>query len=96
MYIDPDLNAFVLDTTGTAPVKSQRGYASYFISAVRAGPNGDTTWVNQKKAIELKPRQQAIIDYGHLPAADKNVPVYTGNSPLEIERAKVQYLQPEK
>ena len=96
MYIDPDLNAFVLDTTGTTPVKAQHGYASYFISAVRAGANGETTWVNQRKAIELKPRQQAIIDYGHLPAANKNVPVYTGNSPLEIERAKVQYLQPEK
>jgi hypothetical protein len=96
MYIDPKLNAFVLDTTGTTPVKAQGGYASYVISTVKAGPNGDTTWVNGKKPILLRPKQQAIIDYGHLPAANKNVPVYTGASPLKIEQAKVQYLQPEK
>ena len=96
MYIDPSLNAFVLDTTGTTPVKSQGGYAAYVLSAVKSTPSGDTTWVNGKKAILLKPKQQAIIDYGHLPRANKNVPVYTGDSPLELDQAKIQYLQPEK
>jgi hypothetical protein len=96
MYIDPNLNAFVLDTTGTTPVKEQGGYAAYFISVVKANKNGSTTWVNSKKAIALKPKQQAIIAYGDLPAANKNVPVYTGNSPLKLAQAKVQYLQPEK
>ena len=48
-----------------------------------------------KKAILLRPKSQAIIDYGHLPAANKDVPVYTGASPLELSQAKVQYLQPE-
>src|SRR5262249_31170203 len=64
MYIDPNLKAFVLDTTGTTPVKAQGGYAAYVISVVKATPNGDTTWVNGKKAILLKPRQQAAISYG--------------------------------
>jgi hypothetical protein len=96
MYIDPDLNAFVLDTTGTTPVKSQKDLAAYVISVVKAGPNGDTTWVNSKKALLLKPKQQAIIDYGHLPPATKNVTVYTGASPLKVAQAKLQYLQPEK
>jgi hypothetical protein len=96
MYIDPKLNAFVLDTTGTTAVKKQGGYAAYVISAVRESPQGETTWVNGKKAILLKPKSQAIIDYGHLPAANKNVPVYTGASPLDIDKATVQYLQPEK
>ena len=96
MYIDPSLNAFVLDTTGTTPVKSQDGYADYFISAVRATPSAETTWVNGEKPILLKPKQQAIIDYGHLPPANKNVPVYTGDSPLQLDQAKIQYLQPEK
>ena len=95
MYIDPKLNAFVLDTTGTTPVKSQQGYAAYVLSVVKAAPNGETTWVNGKKAILLRPKSQAIIDYGHLPAANKDVPVYTGASPLELSQAKVQYLQPE-
>ena len=95
MYIDPKLNAFVLDTTGTTPVKSQQGYAAYVLSVVKAAPNGETTWVNGKKAILLQPKSQAIIDYGHLPAANKDVPVYTGASPLELSQAKVQYLQPE-
>ena len=36
MYIDPKLNAFVLDTTGTTPVKSQQGYAAYVLSVVKA------------------------------------------------------------
>ena len=96
MYIDPSVHAFVLDTTGTTPVKQQGGYAAYVISVVKATPNGDTTWVNGKKAILLKPRQQAAISYGKLPAADKNVKVYTGDSPLNIDKAKIQYLQPEK
>ena len=95
MYIDPKLNAFVLDTTGTTPVKSQQGYAAYVLSVVKAAPNGETTWVNGKKAILLQPKSQAIIDYGHLPAANSDVPVYTGASPLELSQAKVQYLQPE-
>jgi hypothetical protein len=95
MYIDPNLNAFVLDTTGTTPVKSQGGLAAYVMSVVKAGPNGDTTWVN-KKPLLLKPKQQAIVDYGNLPPANKNVPVYTGASPLKIAQAKVEYLQPEK
>lgn len=94
MYIDPKLKAFVLDTTGTAAVKKQAGYAAYVISAVRESPQRSATWVNGKKAILLKPKSQAIIDYGHLPAANKNVPVYTGASPLQLSQAKVQYLQP--
>ena len=95
MYIDPNLNAFVLDTTGTAKVKGQNGLAAYVISAVRESPNGSTTWVSKNKPIFLKSKWQAIIDYGHLPAATKNVPVYTGPSPLKIEQSKVQYLQPQ-
>jgi hypothetical protein len=94
MYIDQNLDAFVLDTTGTTPVKAQHGLAAYVISAVREGPQSSTTWVT-KKPLLLKPKSQAIIGYGHLPAANKNVPVYTGRSPLKIEKAKVQYLQPQ-
>lgn len=92
MYIDPKLKGFVLDTTGT----EQKGNAAYFISVVRSSPNAETTWVNGKKAILLPTKSQAIIDYGHLPAASKNVPVYTGASPLQIKQARIQYLQPQQ
>ena len=85
----------MLDTTGTTPVKSQQGYAAYVLSVVKAAPNGEATWVNGKKAILLRPKSQAIIDYGHLPAANKDVPVYTGASPLRALAGEVQYLQPE-
>jgi len=97
MYIDPKLNAFVLDTTGTTgSIAKTGGYAAYVISAVRESPQGETTWVNGKKPILLKSKWQAIIDYGHLPAANKNVPVYTGPSPLKIAKSTVQYLEPQK
>jgi hypothetical protein len=97
MYIDPKLNAFVLDTTGTAgSIAKSGGYAAYVISAVRESPQGETTWVSQDKPILLKSKYQAIIDYGNLPPATKDVPVYTGPSPLDIDKATIQYLQPQK
>ena len=97
MYIDPKLNAFVLDTTGTeGSIAKTGGFAAYVISAVRESPQGETTWVSKDKPILLKSKWQAIIDYGHLPAPNKKVPVYTGTSPLNIDKATVQYLQPEQ
>jgi hypothetical protein len=97
MYIDPKLHAFVLDTTGTeGKIAKTGGFAAYVISAVRESPQRETTWVSKDKPIVLKSKWQAIIDYGHLPRASKNVPVYTGPSPLDVEKATVQYLQPEK
>jgi hypothetical protein len=97
MYIDPKLEAFVLDTTGTAgSIKKTGGFAAYVISAVRESPQGETTWVSKDKPILLKSKWQAIIDYGHLPPANEHVPVYTGPSPLQIEKSTVQHLQPEK
>jgi hypothetical protein len=97
MYIDPKLKAFVLDTTGTeGAIAKSGGFAAYVISVVRESPQGETTWVNGKKPILLKSKWQAIIDYGNLPAANKKVPVYTGSSPLELKKASIQYLEPEK
>jgi hypothetical protein len=97
MYIDPKLNAFVLDTTGTAgSIAKTGGFAAYVISAVRSSPQGETTWVSKDKPILLKSKWQAIIDYGHLPAPNKKVPVYTGPSPLNLDDSTVQYLQPEQ
>jgi hypothetical protein len=96
MYIDPKLKGFVLDTTGTQGQIGKTGYAVYVLSVVRESPEGATVWANGKTPILLKRKWQAIIDYGNLPAANKNLPVYTGPSPLDIAKSKVQYLVPQK
>ncbi len=97
MYIDPKIKGFVLDTTGTkGAIAKTGGYAAYVISVVRESPQGETTWVNGKTPILLKTKQQAIIDYGNLPAASKKVPVFTGASPLDIKKASIQYLEPKQ
>ena len=52
MYIDPKLNAFVLDTTGTegSIAKTRRLRGLRALSRCRRSPNGEATWVNEDEA----------------------------------------------